>query len=653
MDRMPMQEEPFLSQSPTSQCVASNLAKSSSKSQVSFSADARISDEENDVNDIESQTQQQLRPPHFGYSGSENVSSEISARSRSSRESSVPRTASKSLSIRSPPAVVFAPAPNKKEPPPVIPNTADTPQLKRTILTQLYIRICAVPRHNEFRLPLAPAEFAAMLEKVTIYNPGLLIHSRSLLRNYWHLLLSFMYLFLLFFIPICVGFEKVRLNLQPLSVLCTILFGIDNVIRCFTLQVVEGKIMPLRQTVARYCTRRLIADIITTLPFDLIFGYQTTMPWTLTLIRLLRLYDIYSIASSNPFYAHFSSWLQNIFGVGGSFISVWIFGGLLVVYLHLYACGMFLMGQITDYESWKLIPSVLADGFARQYTWGLFSAVANTFPITGFRPVSPLEQWTTIICCLVGALIYASLVGTISSFSFGLDSSGRMYKQKMDEVNEYMAYKSLTAALKTKVRAYFELKYRGKYFDEVAILRELNESLRKEITIHNCRDLIAKVNFLLRNVGDGRDMEFLGRIASTLKAVYYTQGDTIFDQGLVGNEMYFILSGTVEIIVGSKRVGALSDGAFFGEVALLGQVPRTATIRAAADTIAYRLDRSDFENILADFEDMAVRIKLVYEERMAKVRKEKEEAAAAADKGKVAIAPPVTIVKTVSVSDRV
>lgn len=54
-----------------------------------------------------------------------------------------------------------------------------------------------------------------------------------------------------------------------------------------------------------------------------------------------------------------------------------------------------------------------------------------------------------------------------------------MYKQKMDEVNEYMTYKNLSSSLKKKVRNYFELKYRGKYFNEVAILKELNDSLRQ------------------------------------------------------------------------------------------------------------------------------------------------------------------------------
>ncbi len=83
------------------------------------------------------------------------------------------------------------------------------------------------------------------------------------------------------------------------------------------------------------------------------------------------------------------------------------------------------------------------------------------------------------MAAIVGAVIYAALVGTISSFSLGLDSSGRKYKEKLDEVNEYMTFRKLSEPIKTKVRQYYELKYRGKYFNEDAILSEMNESLKQ------------------------------------------------------------------------------------------------------------------------------------------------------------------------------
>ncbi|KNC99242.1 uncharacterized protein SPPG_05498 [Spizellomyces punctatus DAOM BR117] len=513
------------------------------------------------------------------------------------------------------------PAPIRKP----VPAASETKLQRPSLISSLYLIYCAVPRYNEFGAKLLDTEFAVLFSQVDNYNASHLLHPRSEFRTYWDFSMSFLYLIMLFVIPISVGFPKAQVNMTPFSISFTFFFACDNLINLFTIAYREGLPLSTWESCKRYLSGRFALDLFTALPLDIVFaGSDIPYPECFLLLRLFRLWSLYTIVVSNPLHGRFSNWFQHALGVGGSFMSVWLFGALLLIYLHLYACGTFLMGKLTGYVSWANLPTVLEKSPSEQYTWAFFAAIGNTFPITGFRPTTALEQWTTIICCLVGALLYASLVGTISSFSFGLDSSGRMYKQKMDEVNEYMAYKNLGDTLKRKVRSFFQLKYRGKYFDEASILKELNDSLRQEITIHNCRDLIAKVNFLSRNVGDGRDLDFLGRIANALKAVYYIKGDTIFEQGKVGNEMYFILSGMVEIIVANNRVATLSDGAFFGEVALLGQVPRTATIRAAADTVAYRLDRSDFEAILADFDDMAIRIRLVYEERMAKVRKEKE-----------------------------
>jgi hyperpolarization activated cyclic nucleotide-gated potassium channel 2 len=124
-------------------------------------------------------------------------------------------------------------------------------------------------------------------------------------------------------------------------------------------------------------------------------------------------------------------------------------------------------------------------------------------------------------------------VGTIASIAMGLDIPARLFRQKMDEVNEYMSWKNLPQITRHKVRRYYEIKYRGKYFEEGTLLNEMNESLRQEIAIHNCRELIQKVPFLRREENDGRDEIFLGKIATSLVACYFVAGDVIINQGEV------------------------------------------------------------------------------------------------------------------------
>ncbi|KAJ3416612.1 hypothetical protein HDV05_000894 [Chytridiales sp. JEL 0842] len=439
--------------------------------------------------------------------------------------------------------------------------------------------------------------------------------------------MSIIYLVALYEFPIIASFPGVSFQSKFVSILSTIMFGFDVAINFLIPRILEGeRIESLKKSQLHYLKFGFILDIIGVLPFDIIFW---RMPYSeiLMILRLLMIRNVYSIMLHSPLYSKLSTMLQKTLGVGISFMSIFMLTFLLVVFMHLQACIVFMFGKFTNFEaiSWRPYDFVIKQEVANQYIWSVFNSVANVYPVTGFIPSEPVEQIVTIIMILIGAILYAALVGTISSFSFGLDSSGRKFKERLDEVNEYMSYIKLNEGLRQKVAQYYDLKYQGKYFDEAAIFAEMNDSLRREIAIHNCKDLIDKVPFLRRELKDGRDDVFVGRIAQALQATHFVKGDTIFEQGWVGNEMYFIQRGKVAIIVNGNQVATLSDGAFFGEVALLGDMPRTATIRAIANTVLYRFGRSDFANILADFNDMAIRIKQVYEERMLKIKKENEE----------------------------
>ena len=88
--------------------------------------------------------------------------------------------------------------------------------------------------------------------------------------------------------------------------------------------------------------------------------------------------------------------------------------------------------------------------------------------------------------------------------------------------------------------------------------------------------------------------------------------------------MYFVYSGVLDVEVNGKVVTQLKEGAFFGEVALLGQVPRTASITARRNTCLYSLDRETLEDILIDYEDVSQKMQKIYEERVQKALSENE-----------------------------
>ncbi|HLN24662.1 MAG TPA: cyclic nucleotide-gated ion channel [Patescibacteria group bacterium] len=101
--------------------------------------------------------------------------------------------------------------------------------------------------------------------------------------------------------------------------------------------------------------------------------------------------------------------------------------------------------------------------------------------------------------------------------------------------------------------------------------------------------MVAKVPFFT-----GLDAEQIAAITGLLK--YYTAapGDVLIRIGDLGDRMYFIVSGLLEVDFGAAASVHLEDGDFFGEIALLHNSPRTATVTARSRCQLLILDVKDF-----------------------------------------------------------
>jgi CRP-like cAMP-binding protein len=76
-------------------------------------------------------------------------------------------------------------------------------------------------------------------------------------------------------------------------------------------------------------------------------------------------------------------------------------------------------------------------------------------------------------------------------------------------------------------------------------------------------------------------------------------GETVVAWGEPGDAFYALRSGQVEVRENRKKPKVLGPGSYFGEVALLLDVPRTATVRTRTPVRAFRLGRDGFDRLLA------------------------------------------------------
>jgi MFS family permease len=86
----------------------------------------------------------------------------------------------------------------------------------------------------------------------------------------------------------------------------------------------------------------------------------------------------------------------------------------------------------------------------------------------------------------------------------------------------------------------------------------------------------------------------LERLAAELTPVQALENEEIIREGDHGDRFYVVSSGEVEVLVDGRPPRREGAGSYFGEIALLRDVPRTATVRAATDVELFALDRDEF-----------------------------------------------------------
>jgi MFS family permease len=90
----------------------------------------------------------------------------------------------------------------------------------------------------------------------------------------------------------------------------------------------------------------------------------------------------------------------------------------------------------------------------------------------------------------------------------------------------------------------------------------------------------------------------LERVASHLQRIDTEPGDVLMRQGDRGDRVFLVERGVVEVICDGFHVTDLGPGSLVGEIALLRDVPRTATVRVADPAELYALDRDEYLRIV-------------------------------------------------------
>ncbi|KAI8808956.1 cyclic nucleotide-binding-like protein [Cladochytrium replicatum] len=135
------------------------------------------------------------------------------------------------------------------------------------------------------------------------------------------------------------------------------------------------------------------------------------------------------------------------------------------------------------------------------------------------------------------------------------------------------------------------------------------------VTVIRAHPLFAKVQ--------GND-DFFRDICSSMSLRHYQPGDVVVREGDMARAMFFVVKGTVTVISGDGEItfAELSAGSFFGEIGILFNIARTATVSSKTKCVLAALTADTFQKRLAQYPEVGLIINGEAQERFKSLARE-------------------------------
>ncbi|KAI9356770.1 hypothetical protein DFJ73DRAFT_794475 [Zopfochytrium polystomum] len=460
------------------------------------------------------------------------------------------------------------------------------------------------------------------------------INPEGLFATFWDLLMIVPYFLILAFVPATLGFPDIRTHdLDRFTTALTFLLPLDTVVRAFIYRPLEP--VSIVATLATNTRKPSFAiDVLTAIPLRYLGRRVLMLPPNvadkLLAVVLLRVHRLRRLLKVRPLFLLFTH-IQLHLNIGESATAVLSVIATMAAFLHVQACLILWFGHAVAFgDDFWTSPRVKTEMGLRDpedllwweaYSVGIWNAVSNFLMVTSdFRPTTVGGHWVHILLVVIGASMSAALTGTISAYySISGSSLDAQFRRRMDELLEYFSVQKLGNELQRRVTTAVETKYNGRVFDERKILNSLNPSLRQEVTLSNCADILKSLDFInLENIDEARRSWMMREIGQGLRHLVYGANETIYKQGLYGSSMFLLVDGYAVVRLGAVKIGFLSPGSYFGELCLMAPAARLETVESLTKITCMELDRETLNRAVARIPEML--------EHMAKIRLKRIEA---------------------------
>ena len=238
--------------------------------------------------------------------------------------------------------------------------------------------------------------------------------------------------------------------------------------------------------------------------------------------------------------------------------------------------------------------------YIRSFNWALPTLVVVV--IGDVVPITSAETLYVFLWIVIGVSINATIIGNVANIVANLETDSTEFVERLDAIKDFVHRNRLGPALQGRVEQFMTYLWTTRGNSGGGASREDNDNFIRSLPYTLQLDLTKSRQRHIRHCPffDSCSNEIIKALTLCLKLRIFSANDILIHADDMGQEMYFLERGTVEVVSrdGKTVFATLMSGCFFGETSLFFKRQRNSTVRAATFCEVYQLDKTDLDREL-------------------------------------------------------
>ncbi|KAK9957785.1 hypothetical protein ABG768_012002 [Culter alburnus] len=394
----------------------------------------------------------------------------------------------------------------------------------------------------------------------------------------WLILLATFYVAVTVPYNVCfIGDQDLTRSTTVTDIAVEILFIIDIVFSFRTTYVSKSGqvIFDARQICIHYMTTWFIIDLVAALPFDLLYAFKVSVVSVVHLLKTVRLLRLLRLLQKMDRYSQHST------------VVLTLLMSMFALLAHWMACIWYIIGKKeveSNADTWDIgwlhelgkrlespyeevgmeaVNRTLSSGPSLRsiYIAALYFTLSSLTSV-GFGNVSAntdAEKIFSICTMLIGALMHALVFGNVTAIIQRMYSRWSSYHTRTKDLKDFIRVHHLPQSLKQRMLEYFQTTWSvNNGIDSNELLRDFPDELRSDIAMHLNKEILELSVFSSLSRGCLRSLSL------HIKTTFCAPGEYLLRQGDALQALFFVCSGSMEVLKDSMVLAILGKGDLIG-----------------------------------------------------------------------------------------